>query len=106
MPVVIVRVMQSLIVRIKQFDKNYNIADHLSHILFCVDKNTNIHMYSMIGKLFFHLIIWKDDDSRWLQTFGEAQFLSDGARNFGSGGIAVEVDLIHAVPIHMGPTQL
>lgn len=41
-----------------------------------------------------------------LQTFGEAQFLRDRACNFGSGGIAVEVHFIHAVPINMGPTQL
>lgn len=41
-----------------------------------------------------------------IQTFGEAQFLSDGACNFGSSGITVEVDLVNAVPIHMGPTQL
>jgi len=41
-----------------------------------------------------------------LQTFGEAQFLGDGACNFGSGGIAVEIHLVDAVPIHMGPTQL
>lgn len=41
-----------------------------------------------------------------LQTFGEAQLLGDGACNFGSGGITVEVYLIHAVPVHMGPTQL
>lgn len=41
-----------------------------------------------------------------LQTFGEAKFLGDSACNFGSGGIAVEVYFIYAVPIHMGPTQL
>lgn len=49
----------------------------------------------------------KDDDTVCtLQTFGEAQFLRDRACNFGRGGIAVEVYFIHAVPIHMGPTQL
>lgn len=40
------------------------------------------------------------------QTFGEAQFLCDSASDFGRGGIAVEIDLIHAVPINMGPTEL
>lgn len=41
-----------------------------------------------------------------LQTFGESQFLGDGACDFGSRCIAVEVHFIHAVPIHVGPTQL
>lgn len=40
------------------------------------------------------------------QTFGEAQFLCDGACDFGCGGIAVEVDLIHTVPVDVGPAQL
>lgn len=41
-----------------------------------------------------------------LQTFGESQFLGDGACDFGSRCIAVQVHFIHAVPIHVGPTQL
>lgn len=41
-----------------------------------------------------------------LQTFGESEFLCDGACDFGSSGITVEVYLIHTVPIHMGPAQL
>lgn len=41
-----------------------------------------------------------------LQTFRKTQFLGDGTCNFGSSGIAVEVYLIHTVPIHMGPAQL
>lgn len=56
--------------------------------------------------LFSCLTQLNDDDSGWLQTFGESQFLGDGSCNFGSGGITVEVDLIHAVPVHVGPTQL
>lgn len=42
----------------------------------------------------------------WLQTFREAQFLGDSACDFGSGGITVQVNLIHAVPVHVGPTEL
>lgn len=62
-------------------------------------------MYSMIREL-FALIIKTIMTVSTLQTFGESQFLGDGACNFGSSGIAVEVYLIHAVPIHMCPTQL
>lgn len=51
-------------------------------------------------------LFWKDDDSGRPQTFREAQFLGDGACNFGCGGITVEIDLVDAVPIHMGATQL
>ena len=39
-------------------------------------------------------------------TFGEAQFLGDGACDLGGGAVAVEVDLVHAVPVHVGPAQL
>ena len=39
-------------------------------------------------------------------TFGEAQLLCNRACDFGGGGITVEVDLIHAVPVHVGATQL
>lgn len=41
-----------------------------------------------------------------LHTFGEPQFLGDGASDFGSRGITVEVHLVHAVPINVGATQL
>lgn len=41
-----------------------------------------------------------------LHTFGEAQLLGDGASDFGSGGVAVEVHLVHAVPINVGAAQL
>lgn len=39
-------------------------------------------------------------------TFGEAQLLGNGAGNFGGGGVTVEIDFIHAVPVHVGATQL
>lgn len=39
-------------------------------------------------------------------TFGEAQLLCDGASDLGGGGVAVQVHLIHAVPVDMGTAQL
>lgn len=38
-------------------------------------------------------------------TFREAQFLSDSACDLGGGGVAVEVHLIHTVPVHVAPAQ-
>lgn len=39
-------------------------------------------------------------------TFREAKFLCDSACNLGGGGIAVQINLIHAVPVHVTPAQL
>ncbi len=39
-------------------------------------------------------------------TFGEAQFLGDSACDLGGGGVAVQVHLVHTVPVHVAPAQL
>lgn len=55
---------------------------------------------------YMHSVIRENVTVSALQTFGESQFLGDGACDFGRSCIAVEVHFIHAVPIHVGPTQL
>lgn len=41
-----------------------------------------------------------------IHTFGESQLLGDRACDLGSSGVTVEVDLIHAVPVHVCPAKL
>lgn len=41
-----------------------------------------------------------------IHTLGESQFLRDSTCNLGSSGVTVEVDFVHAVPVHVRPAQL
>lgn len=41
-----------------------------------------------------------------IHTLGESQLLCDSACNLGSSGVTVEVDFVHAVPVHVRPAQL
>jgi len=44
--------------------------------------------------------------NNWAITFRESEFLSDSSGDLGSGGVTVQVHLIHTVPVHMTPAQL
>ena len=64
------------------------------------DKHENLHFETQ------EIPLWVNRSVGRVLTFGKAQLLCNRACDFGGGGVAVEVDLIHAVPVHVGATQL